>query len=73
MSEIIINQIKKARETNSKIKIVTGDDETTDNFVHYGFVVDNDEEFVVINLENKPRTATIKLNSIKEVVVYNEL
>ena len=71
MSGLIIAQIEKAREASSKIKIVVEGYEG-DNFVHYGWVRDNDTEFVIIDLENKNRTATIKISTIKEVVVYNE-
>jgi len=65
MSELIKNQLLNARVNFSKVKITLLDD-----FHHYGFVKDVDDDFVLIELENGDKQVTIRLSNIKEVVVY---
>ena len=65
MSELIKNQLLNARENFSKVKITLLDD-----FHHYGFVRDVDNDFVLIDLEHGDKQVTIRFSNIKEVVVY---
>jgi len=65
MSELIKNQLLNAWKNSSKVKITLLDD-----FHHYGFVRDVDNDFVLIDLEHGDKQVTIRFSNIKEVVVY---